>query len=147
MSKYVIDGSTLTSIGNAIREKTGGTESIPVTDLATSISAIAAGDYNVKLIQLSPTSTSSLVLTEEMLNAKYLAFGSYNKLFLVNMSDLSFSMLNYTNSSFQTNTSGMNDYYFTIEDGVMRYRFKEDNYATTIFYAQGTNKGWMVIIS
>lgn len=147
MSKYVIDGSTLTSIGNAIREKTGGTESIPVTDLATSISAIAAGDYNVKLIQLSPTSTSSLTLTEEMLNAKYLAFGSYNKIFLVNMSDLSFSMLNYTNSSFQTNTSGMNDYYFTIEDGVMRYRFKEDNYATTIFYAQGTNKGWMVIIS
>ena len=147
MSKYVIDGSTLTSIGNAIREKTGGTESIPVTDLATSISAIAAGDYNVKLIQLSPTSTSSLTLTEEMLNAKYLAFGSYNKIFLVNMSDLSFSMLNYTNSSFQTNTSEMNDYYFTIEDGVMRYRFKEDNYATTIFYAQGTNKGWMVIIS
>lgn len=147
MSKYVIDGSTLTSIGNAIREKTGGTESIPVTDLATSISAIAAGDYNVKLIQLSPTSTSSLTLTEEMLNAKYLAFGSYNKIFLVNMSDLSFSMLNYTNSSFQTNTSGMNDYYFTIEDGVMRYRFKEDNYATTIFYAQGKNKGWMVIIS
>ena len=147
MSKYVIDGSTLTSIGNAIREKTGGTESIPVTDLATSISAIAAGDYNVKLIQLSPTSTSSLTLTEEMLNAKYLAFGSYNKLFLVNMSDLSFSMLNYTNSSFQTNTSGMNDYYFTIEDGVMRYRFKEDNSATSIFYAQGKNKGWMVIIS
>lgn len=147
MSKYVIDGSTLTSIGNAIREKTGGTESIPVTDLATSISAIAAGDYNVKLIQLSPTSTSSLTLTEEMLNAKYLAFGSYDRIFLVNMSDLSFSMLNYTKSSFQTNTSGMNDYYFTIEDGVMRYRFKEDNYATTIFYAQGTNKGWMVIIS
>ena len=147
MSKYVIDGSTLTSIGNAIREKTGGTESIPVIDLATSISAIAAGDYNVKLIQLSPTSTSSLTLTEEMLNAKYLAFGSYNRIFLVNMSDLSFSMLNYTNSSFQTNTSGMNDYYFTIEDGVMRYRFKEDNYATTIFYAQGKNKGWMVIIS
>lgn len=147
MSKYVIDGSTLTSIGNAIREKTGGTESIPVTDLATSISAIAAGDYNVKLIQLSPTSTSSLTLTEEMLNAKYLAFGSYNRIFLVNMSDLSFSTLNYTNSSFQTNTSGMNDYYFTIEDGVMRYRFKEDNYATSIFYAQGTNKGWMVIIS
>lgn len=147
MSKYVIDGSTLTSIGNAIREKTGGTESIPVTDLATSISAIAAGDYNVKLIQLSPTSTSSLTLTEEMLNAKYLAFGSYNKIFLVNMSDLSFSMLNYTNSSFQTNTSGMNDYYFTIEDGVMRYRFKEDNYATSIFHAQGKNKGWMVIIS
>ena len=43
MSKYVIDGSTLTSIGNAIREKTGGTESIPVTDLATSISAIESG--------------------------------------------------------------------------------------------------------
>ena len=147
MSKYVIDGSTLTSIGDAIREKTGGTESIPVTDLAASISAIVAGDYNVKMIQLSPTSTSSLTLTEEMLNAKYLAFGSYNKLFLVNMSDLSFSMFNYTNSSFQTSTSGMNDYYLTIEDGVMRYRFKEDNYATSIFYAQGANKGWMVIIS
>ncbi len=43
MSKYVIDGSTLTSIGNAIREKTGGTESIPVTDLATNIASIESG--------------------------------------------------------------------------------------------------------
>ena len=43
MSKYVIDGSTLTSIGDAIREKTGGTESIPVTDLATNIASIESG--------------------------------------------------------------------------------------------------------
>lgn len=43
MSKYVIDNTTLTSIGNAIREKEGSSGAIKVSDFATRISAIAAG--------------------------------------------------------------------------------------------------------
>lgn len=61
MSKYVIDGSTLTSIGNAIREKTGGTESIPVTDLATSIASIEAGK-EIKIERITFTGMSNHIL-------------------------------------------------------------------------------------
>ena len=43
MSKYVIDNTTLTSIGDAIREKEGSSEAIKVSDFATRISAIAIG--------------------------------------------------------------------------------------------------------
>ena len=49
MAKYSIEQSTLTSIGDAIREKTGMSELIPVNELASSIAAIQSGgaDFNV----------------------------------------------------------------------------------------------------
>ena len=43
MSKYVIDSSTLTSIANAVRAKTGTTDPIKVSDIPTEISKITGG--------------------------------------------------------------------------------------------------------
>ena len=43
MSKYVIDSATLISIGDAVREKEGTTDTILVKDLASRISAIETG--------------------------------------------------------------------------------------------------------
>lgn len=44
MAKVFIEESTLSAIGDAIREKEGSTELVPVTDMATRISAISGGD-------------------------------------------------------------------------------------------------------
>lgn len=43
MSKYSIDSTTLTSIGNAIRTKEGSSAQIPVADFATRISNLPSG--------------------------------------------------------------------------------------------------------
>lgn len=43
MSKYVIDSSTLTSIADAVRAKTGTTDPIKVSDIPTEISKISGG--------------------------------------------------------------------------------------------------------
>ena len=43
MSKYVIDSSTLTSIADAVRAKTGSTATIKVSDIPTEISKISGG--------------------------------------------------------------------------------------------------------
>ena len=43
MSKYVIDSSTLTSIADAVRAKTGSTDPIKVSDIPTAISNISGG--------------------------------------------------------------------------------------------------------
>lgn len=43
MAKYVIEDTTLTGIADAIRAKTGGTDSISVTDMAAQIAAITGG--------------------------------------------------------------------------------------------------------
>lgn len=43
MSKYVIDFSTLTSIADAVRAKTGKTATIKVSDIPTEISKITGG--------------------------------------------------------------------------------------------------------
>lgn len=43
MSKYAIEDTTLTAIGNAIREKTGTEELIPVPQLASKILEITGG--------------------------------------------------------------------------------------------------------
>lgn len=43
MSKYIVDESSLTAIGDAIREKTGGTELIPFTNMPNEIASITTG--------------------------------------------------------------------------------------------------------
>ena len=43
MAKVFIEETTLTAIGDAIREKEGTTELIPVTEMSTRISAIQGG--------------------------------------------------------------------------------------------------------
>lgn len=43
MSKYVIENTTLTAIGDAIRDKAGTTELIKVSELPTAIANIPTG--------------------------------------------------------------------------------------------------------
>lgn len=43
MSKYVIEDTTLSSIADAVRKKTGGTELIKVSELPTAIASISGG--------------------------------------------------------------------------------------------------------
>ena len=50
MSKYVIDDSTLASIAEAIRGKTGGTDPIAVTDMAAQIESITGGGSSDEVI-------------------------------------------------------------------------------------------------
>lgn len=54
MSKYVIDSATLTSIGDAVRQKEGTTGAILVKDLASRISAIetGGGDFPQELLEI-----------------------------------------------------------------------------------------------
>lgn len=49
MSKYVVDESSLTAIGDAIREKTGGTELIPLTNMPTEIASITTGGGSIEV--------------------------------------------------------------------------------------------------
>lgn len=53
MSKYIVDESSLTAIGDAIREKTGGTELIPFTDMPNEIASITTGGGSG--IEVEPT--------------------------------------------------------------------------------------------
>lgn len=58
MAEYLIQDSTLTAIGNAIREKTKKTDAILVSDLASEISSISTGvelNFNVVGGTIEPT--------------------------------------------------------------------------------------------
>lgn len=160
MSKYVIDGSTLTSIGNAIREKTGGTESIPVTDLATSISAIESGGLkglcSIKLFK--PDNTKYLVLTEEMLNASQIIIGGGTNygFHTINMKSLDennifqeWQSITYSTAYGQwQDITNKDEWVYRIDDkGYLRYTAIDDNYDSTIFKSATTvNSAWIVII-
>lgn len=57
MSKYAIESTTLTAIGDAIREKTGTVDLIPVPQLASKILEITGGggdsaDINARLEEI-----------------------------------------------------------------------------------------------
>ena len=61
MSKYSIEDTTLTAIGDAIRTVEGSSESIAVTDLATRIGALSSmggGAMNIALINLGTSTTN-----------------------------------------------------------------------------------------
>lgn len=60
MSEYLIQDTTLTGIADAIREKTGGTEPVSVSDMAAQIEGIQAGGGDIDaLIDKSITEISS----------------------------------------------------------------------------------------
>ena len=63
MAEYLIQDTTLTGIANAIREKTGGTDPVAVSDMAAQIEGIQAGgggnDVLDALIDRSITEVSS----------------------------------------------------------------------------------------
>lgn len=56
MSKYAIESTTLTAIGDAVREKTGTEDLIPVPQLASKILGITGGgdsaDINARLEEI-----------------------------------------------------------------------------------------------
>ena len=58
MSKYSIEDTTLTSIGNAIRTKEGTSDPIAVTDFASRISALSGGfnpnEYDILMVSKAP---------------------------------------------------------------------------------------------
>ena len=58
MAKVFIEETTLTAIGDAIREKEGSTELIPVTDMSTRISAISGGsDPIIESLEITTNGT------------------------------------------------------------------------------------------
>ena len=57
MSKYVIDDSTLASIAEAIRGKTGGADPIAVTDMAAQIASITGGGSADEVILAEQSAT------------------------------------------------------------------------------------------
>lgn len=61
MAKVFIEETTLTNIGNAIRDKEGTSELIPVTDMATRIAAISGG---AEVTELSITSNGTYTAPE-----------------------------------------------------------------------------------
>lgn len=64
MAEYLIKGETLTGIADAIREKTGGTDPVAVSDMAGKIAGIEAGCGDIDaLIDRSITEISSSSVT------------------------------------------------------------------------------------
>ena len=59
MAEYLIQDTTLTAIADAIRSKTGATDTIPVTDMANQIASITTGggggDYTVTFMNYNGT--------------------------------------------------------------------------------------------
>ena len=72
MAEYLIQGETLTGIADAIREKTGGTDPVAVSDMAGKIAGIEAGGGDIDaLIDRSITEISSSSVTSIGSNAFY----------------------------------------------------------------------------
>ena len=64
MAEYLIQDTTLTGIADAIREKTGGTDPVAVSDMAGKIAEIEAGGGDIdSLIDRSITEISSSSVT------------------------------------------------------------------------------------
>lgn len=57
MSKYIINGETLEGIADAIREKTGGTDPLTLTNIMEAISTLSGGD-DAKKIYVGQTTAS-----------------------------------------------------------------------------------------
>lgn len=53
MDRYSVEGSTLTGIADAIREKTGGSEEIKVEDMAGKIGEISGGGEETEFVTLT----------------------------------------------------------------------------------------------
>lgn len=64
MAKVFIEETTLTNIGNAIRDKEGSSALIPVTDMATRIAAIESGGGGAEVTELSITSNGTYTAPE-----------------------------------------------------------------------------------
>lgn len=111
MSKYIVDESSLTAIGDAIREKTGGTELIPFTNMPNEIASITTGGgsgIEVEPIVLSGESSYSC---SGQLASKFIElFG--DRITTNNLANVNYMFSDYelTNIPFELNMRNSNYY-------------------------------------
>lgn len=64
--EYLVKGSTLTGVANAIRSKAGITEAFPLSDFASTIESISAGRASVLSGTFRPTSSKIQTITHNL---------------------------------------------------------------------------------
>ena len=107
MSKYVVDESSLTAIGDAIREKTGGTELIPFTSMPNEIASITTGGGSGIEVEPIVLSKDCSYFCSGPLASKFIElFG--DKITTNNLTNISsmFSGCELTNIPFELNMTG-----------------------------------------
>lgn len=64
--EYLVKGSTLTGVANAIRSKAGITEAFPLSEFASKIESISAGGASVLSGTFKPTSSAIQTITHNL---------------------------------------------------------------------------------
>ena len=64
--QYLVKGSTLTGVANAIRSKAGITEAFPLSEFASKIESISAGGASVLSGTFKPTSSAIQTITHNL---------------------------------------------------------------------------------
>lgn len=64
--EYLVKGSTLTGVANAIRSKAGITEAFPLSEFASKIESISAGGASVLSGTFKPTSSEIQTITHNL---------------------------------------------------------------------------------
>lgn len=64
--EYLVKGSTLTGVANAIRSKVGITEAFPLSEFASKIESISAGGASVLSGTFTPTSSEIQTITHNL---------------------------------------------------------------------------------
>ena len=64
--EYLVKGSTLTGVANAIRSKAGITEAFPLSEFASKIQSISAGGASVLSGTFKPTSSAIQTITHNL---------------------------------------------------------------------------------
>lgn len=64
--EYLVKGSTLTGVANAIRSKVGITEAFPLSEFASKIESISAGGTSVLSGTFKPTSSEIQTITHNL---------------------------------------------------------------------------------
>lgn len=64
--EYLVNGSTLTGVANAIRSKAGITEAFPLSEFASKIESISAGGASVLSGTFKPTSSEIQTITHNL---------------------------------------------------------------------------------
>ena len=77
MSKYIIDSSTLTGIADAVREKTGSSSLIQVSNLAAAVEDIPTSDPNIEEGQVKATVSSSGGTISSITSGSYKLVGNH----------------------------------------------------------------------